>query len=168
MSKELFLRLARRAAVLLGTIAVIGVAAGTVQVAAEWRTASAPLDTAPVSMSSISDDFAVEDERAGDLAAQMGGVAEQISTLQAALITANGSVAGDAANATTLQDQLTAAKTKLTTIQKQLKAAQARLEALNRAAARQAAANRSNRAATTKAPPSGGGGDGGGKEKGDD
>ncbi len=166
MSKELFLRLVRRAAVLVGTIAVIGVAAGTVQVAAEWRAASAPLDTAPVSMSSISDDFAVEEERAADLAGQMDGVAGQISTLQAALITANGSIAGDAANATTLQDQLTAAKVKLTSIQKQLKAAQARLEALNRAAARQAAANRSRPAAAAPAPATGGGGEP--REPGDD
>jgi chromosome segregation ATPase len=144
MSKEMLVRVIRRAAVIAGTIAVIGVAVGTVQVAADWRAASAPLDTAPVSMSSIEQDYAIENERAEDLAGQMDGVAKQISTLQSALITANGSIAGDTANAEGLQDQLAVAKTKLTTIQKQLKAAQARLQALNNAAARQAAANRSS------------------------
>lgn len=150
MSRETLARLARRAAVVAGTVAVIGVAAGTVQVAADWRAASAPLDAAPVSLTSIEADYAVEQERAGDLADQIDGVAGQISGLQAALITANVGVATDTANATDLQAQLTAAKTKLTTLQKQLKAAQTRLEALNRAAVRQAAANRSSGVRATK------------------
>ncbi len=73
----------------------------------------------------------------------MDGVAGQISGLQAALITANGSIDDDTQAATELQGQLAAAKVKLTVLEKQLKAAQARLEQLNRAAARQAALNRS-------------------------
>lgn len=142
ISKETLGRLGRRVAVMVATLAVIGVAAGTVQVAAQWRAEAAPLDTAPTNMTSISDDYAIEMERADDLTAQMHGVAAQISSLQAALITANGSVAGDAESATALQAQLDAASVKLTKTQKQLKLAQARLEALNRAAARQAALNR--------------------------
>jgi chromosome segregation ATPase len=106
-------------------------------------------------MNSIAQDYAVEDERAQDLGTQMDGVAKQISTLQSALITANGGMAGDTANAQKLQDQLAAAKAKLTSIQKQLKAAQDRLQALNRAAARQSAANRSGTRKTTSSSSGG-------------
>ena len=149
MSKASLARLARRGLVLAGTLAVIGVAAGTVQVASEWRAAEAPLDTAPVSMSTIEADYAIEEERAADIAAQMDGVAGQVSSLQAALIAAGGSVDTDAQAAVDLQAQLDVAKTKLTVMQKQLKAAQRRLEALNRAAERQAALNRSASSASS-------------------
>jgi hypothetical protein len=142
MSREMLVRLGRRAIVLAATVAVIGVGVGVVQVAAQWRAEAAPLDTAPVGMTELSDDFAIEAERAADLADQMDGVAGQISGLQAALITANGSIDDDALAATKLQGQLAAAKVKLTVLEKQLKAAQTRLEQLNKAAARQAAINR--------------------------
>jgi hypothetical protein len=142
MSREMLVRLGRRAIVLAATVAVIGVGVGVVQVAAQWRAEAAPLDTAPVGMTELSDDFAIEAERAADLADQMDGVAGQISGLQAALITANGSIDDDAQAATELQGQLAAAKVKLTVLEKQLKAAQTRLEQLNKAAARQAAINR--------------------------
>ena len=152
MSREMLVRLGRRAIVLAATVAVIGVGVGVVQVAAQWRADAAPLDTAPVGMTDVSDDYAIEAERATDLADQMDGVAGQISGLQAALITANGSIDDDTQAATELQGQLAAAKVKLTVLEKQLKAAQTRLEQLNKAAARQAALNRS---AATR---SGGGG----------
>ncbi|HYO42607.1 MAG TPA: hypothetical protein VES19_05345 [Candidatus Limnocylindrales bacterium] len=168
MPRETLMRLVRRAVVVAGTVAVIGVAVGTVQVAADWRAAAAPLDTAPVSLTTIEQEYATENERADDLAAQMDGVATQISTLQAALITANGSIAGDTANATDLQKQLAAAKDKLTSIQKQLGAAQDRLEALNRAAARQAAANRAGSKSSSGGGGGGGGDDDGGEEEDDD
>jgi Skp family chaperone for outer membrane proteins len=142
MSREMLLRIGRRAIVLAATVAVIGVAVGVVQVAAQWRAEAAPLDTAPVGMTTISDDYATETERAADLATQMDGVAGQISGLQSALITANGSMKDDTQTATDLQGQLAAAKLKLTGLEKQLKAAQTRLEQLNKAAVRQAALNR--------------------------
>jgi septal ring factor EnvC (AmiA/AmiB activator) len=152
MSKERFDRLGRRLVVLAATVAVIGVAVGVMQVAAQWRAEAAPLDTAPVGMTTISDDYAIEIERAADLADQMDGVAGQISGLQAALISANGSIDDDTQAATDLQAQLAAAKAKLTVLEKQLKAGQKRLEQLNKAAARQAAVNR------TAGARSGGGG----------
>ncbi len=152
MSRETLVRLSRRVIVLAATVAVIGVGVGVVQVSAQWRAEAAPLDTAPASMTEISDDYAIETERAADLATQMDGVAGQISGLQAALITANGSVDDDTQAATELQGQLAAAKVKLTVLEKQLKVAQKRLEQLNKAASRQAALNR---AAATR---SGGGG----------
>ena len=149
MSKERLARLGRRIVVLAATFAVIGVVMGVVQVAAQWRAEAAPLDTAPVGMSQISNDFAVEAERAADLANQVDGVAGQISGLQSALITANGSVDDDTQAASKLQGQLAAAKAKLIVLEKQLDAAQARLEQLNRAAARQAALNRAAGARNT-------------------
>ena len=158
MSRDLLTRIARRALVLAATGAVIGVGVFTVQLASEWRAAEAPLDTSPVSLSTINDQYAAETERTSDLERQIGGVATQVSGLQAALITANGSMDGDAASAAKLRDQLAAAKDKLTSMQKQLKAAQGRLDALNRAAARQAALNR-------QAKASGGGGGGGGRRR---
>ncbi len=142
IAKETLARLGRRLVVMAATLAVIGVGAGTVQLAAQWRAGAAPLDTAPVSLTSASDDYVAQTERAADLATQMDGVARQVSSLQAALIAANGSVAGDAESATVLQVQLDGAAVKLTRTQKQLKLAQARLVALNQAAARQAALNR--------------------------
>ena len=159
MSRDLLTRIARRALVLAATGAVIGVGVFTVQLASEYRAAEAPLDAAPVSLSSVSDQYAIEAARASDLETQIGGVAAQVSDLQAALIAANGSLGGDADTATMLRDQLASAKDKLTGMQKQLKAAQSRLDALNRAAARQAALNRQARA---------GGGGGGGGGGGDD
>jgi hypothetical protein len=157
MSREMLVRLGRRAIVLAATVAVIGAGVGVVQVAAQWRADAAPLDTAPVGMTTISDDYANETERAADLANQIDGVAGQISGLQAALITANGSIDNDTQAATDLQGQLAAAKVKLTVLEKQLKAGQKRLEQLNRAAARQAAINRaagtrSGGGATSTAP----------------
>jgi hypothetical protein len=154
MSREMLVRLGRRAIVLAATVAVIGVAVGVVQVAAQWRAEAAPLDTAPVGMTTISDDYATETGRAADLADQMDGVAGQISGLQSALITANGSMKDDTQAATDLKGQLAAAKVKLTSLEKQLKAGQKRLEQLNKDAARQAALNRA--AARTRS--SGGGG----------
>lgn len=156
MSRASLARLARRALVLAGTLAVIGVAAGTVQLASEWRAAEAPLDAAPVSLTTIEEQYAVEEERAADIAAQMDGVAGQVSSLQAALIAAGGSVDTDAQTATALQAKLDAATAKLTGMQKQLKAAQRRLEALNRAAERQAALNRNARSASSTSSGSSG------------
>lgn len=159
MSREKLVRLGRRVLVLAATVAVVGVAAGTVQLAAEWRAAAAPLDTAPAGMTTIADDFAAETERAQDLASGVDDVARQIAELQSALILANGTVTDDARGAADLQARIDAATAKLTVMQKQLKAAQARLEQLNRAAARQAALNRAAGAARTTKAASGGGED---------
>jgi len=153
MNRDLVIRWVRRAVVLAATAAVLSVGIMTVQVAADWRAASAPLDVAPVGMSTISKDVAAETDRTTTLSGQVDDVAAQISDLQGALVTANGAMSGQADSATVLQGQLDTAKTKLTTLQKQLKAAQARLTALNKAAARQAAINR---AASARSTSSGG------------
>lgn len=149
MSGDLIRRLLRRAAVLGATVAVIAAAAGTVKVAADWRAAAAPLDTAPAGMDSISAEFVSETDRTSVLTGQVDDVASQLTDLQAAVEQANGQVGGDAKTADQLRTDLAAAKAKLATLQGQLKAAQARLAALNRAAARQAALNASKPAATS-------------------
>jgi chaperonin cofactor prefoldin len=141
MSRVALNRLVRRALVLVATVAVIGVAAGTVQVAAVWRADAAPLDTAPVSMSSINTDMEAEVARTGTLKSQIDDVTGQLATLKDAVLTANDAMNGGAESAATLQQQLDTAKTKLQKLQSQLKGAQARLSALNSAAARQAALN---------------------------
>ena len=127
MSRDTLNRLARRALVLAATVAVIGAAVVTVQVAAAWRAEAAPLDTAPAAMSAINTDMEAEVARTGDLSAQIDDVAGQLSTLKGA------------------------------GLQSQLKGAQARLTALNKAAARQAALNaaakRSAAARTTATAP---------------
>ena len=84
--------------------------------------------------------------RTADLSGQIDDVANQLSALNDAVVTANGAVVGGTTNAATLQAQLDTARTKLDKLQSQLKTAQARLTALNQAAARQAAINAAARA----------------------
>ena len=141
MSGDLMRRLLRRAVVLTATFAVIGIAVGTVKVAADWRAASAPLDVAPVGMDTINAQLVAETDRAGVLSDQVGSAADQIATLKAALLEASDHISSDAQTAAQLREQLAAATSKLDTLQGQLKAAQTRLAELNKAAARQAAAN---------------------------
>ena len=143
MSGDLIHRLARRAFVLGATVAVVGMAMGTVKVAADWRAADAPLDVAPVGLDTINAQLVSEQDRTGVLTEEIGSVAGQIADLQAALAAANGQGAGDAKSAESLQAALAAAQHKLDALRGQLKAAQDRLAALNRAAARQAAVNQS-------------------------
>ena len=141
MSGDLIHRLARRAFVLGATVAVVGMAMGTVKMAADWRAADAPLDVAPVGLDTINAQLVSEQDRTGVLTEEIGSVAGQIADLQAALAAANGQVAGDTKSAESLQAALAAAQHKLDALRGQLKAAQDRLAALNRAAARQAAVN---------------------------
>ena len=149
MSGDLLRRLLRRAVVLAATIAVIGIAIGTVKVAADWRAESAPLDVAPVAMDTINAQLVAETDRAGLLSDQVGSAADQIASLKAALTEAGDHITTDAQTAATLRDQLAAATSKLQTLQGQLKAAQTRLAELNKAAARQAAANAAPAPATS-------------------
>jgi len=149
MNRDQLSRWVRRGAVAAATVAVLVIGATTVQVAAEWRSASAPLDTAPVGMETIGDEFTAETERTVELSGQIDDVAGQIADLKGALIAANSSMTEDEAQAEALQADLDGSTARLQTLQRQLKAAQARLVALNRAAARQAALNRQAGARTS-------------------
>jgi septal ring factor EnvC (AmiA/AmiB activator) len=156
MSGELIQRVARRVIVLGLAVAVIGVGVATVQVAAQWRADAAPIDTAPVSMDSIAGDASYETDRTSQLSSQLDSVASQLADLGAAVSAANDSIAGEAGHARSLQKQLTDTKARLTTLQKQLRSAQKRLDALNAAAARQAAINASATQPTTSSASYGG------------
>jgi len=165
-SGDLLNRLVRRALVLVLTVAVIGAGVATVQVAARWTAESAPIDAAPAGLDTIAADAAVEADRASGLSAQADDVASQIADLGGALTTANQAISADSDHASGMQQQLKQARTRLQALQKQLKAAQARLDALNAAAARQAAANAAARSGSPTSVPAysehdheGGGGD---------
>jgi chromosome segregation ATPase len=159
MSHEFLSRLVRKAVVLGATLAVMGLAVGTVKVAADWRAAAAPLDAAPVGMETLSAQLVSENDRASWLSEQMGSVAGQVATLQSAVLDANSHVSSDSQSADALKQSLAATKAKLDTLKGQLAAAQARLAQLNAAAARQATLNAAAKAAP--APAAGGGGGGG-------
>ena len=149
MSRDLLRRLVRRLAVLGATMAVVAAGALTVQAAAGWRAASAPLDVAPVSASGINADLAAESDRAAALVAQVEAVAGQVDTLKTAVDQASLHVTGDATGAAKVKAAFVAATAQLATLQAQLAAAQNRLAALNAAAAQQAAANAAAGAITT-------------------
>ena len=159
MSRDLARRLARRAAVLAMTLAVVGVGAMTVKVAADWRAASAPLDAVPVAVSSLDAQLASETDRAVTLASQVSDVAGQLETLRTAVDEASQHVSGDADTATKMKADLAATTARLADLQAQLAAAQARLAALNAAAAQQGAAgattstSTSSTTATTQTTP---------------
>ena len=147
MSQASVERLARRALVLGMTGAVLGVAATTVEAAAQQsRSTAAPLGTANLSAATINDQMAAEASRASTLSSDIDQVARQLADVRSAIGEANGALTTQNSSAAAVQSQLSSAKQKLTTVQSQLQAAQQRLAQLNAAAAKQAALN----AAATK------------------
>ena len=159
MSGELRSRIVRRTAVLALTLGVIAAGVVTVGVAAQWRAESAPIDTAPVAMSQIDEDFTAEVARANNLSAQVSNVALEVAVLRSAVDTAASSVTGDTTAAKSLEAKLAKATAKYEKLQAQLKVAQKRLETLNAAAARQAALNRQASSTSSSSRSSGGGDD---------
>jgi hypothetical protein len=159
MSGELRGRIVRRTAVLALTLGVIAAGVVTVGVAAQWRAESAPIDTAPVAMSQIDEEFSAEIARANNLSAQVSNVALEVAVLRSAVDTAASSVTGDTTTAKSLEAKLEKATSKYEKLLAQLKVAQKRLEALNAAAARQAALNRQASSTSSSSRSSGGGDD---------
>lgn len=119
--------LARRSLVVAGVIASLVVGAASIQAAAAWTAASAPLNDPPASLASIQ--TSLEQERAHSVALE-----EQLRTLEGAssdlataLEAATGQVEIDAATAEELRISLAAAKEKLARLEAALaKAAAAR------------------------------------------
>jgi len=119
--------LIRRSVVVAGVVASLVVGAASIQAAAMWTAASAPLNDPPASLASIQ--TSLEQERARSLALE-----EQLRTLEgasadlaAALDTATGQVEIDKATAEGLRNSLAAAKAKLARLEAALaKAAAAR------------------------------------------
>lgn len=149
MSRDLVNRIVRRTLVLGASVAVIAAAVGTVKVAADWRVADALLDVAPVGVETINAQLVSETDRAGGLVEEIDAVATQIADLRSAVASADQQVSDDTEGAEALKAELAAAAAKLETLQGQLKAANDRLSALNRAAARQAAANAAVKASSS-------------------
>lgn len=119
--------LIRRSLVVAGVVVSLVVGAASIQAAAAWTAASAPLNDPPASLASIQ--TSLEQERARSLALE-----EQLRTLEgasadlaAALDTATGQVEIDKATAEGLRNSLAAAKAKLARLEAALaKAAAAR------------------------------------------
>lgn len=168
MSATLVGRVTRKAVVIGATVAVLGIGLVSVQLATQWRAAAAPLDTNPVSATSISDAMAAQQQRAQILAGQIDQVGVQVTDIRSALQAANGAMADQNGNAADVQAQLKGAQSKLATLQSQLKAAQKRLAQLNAAAARQAALNAAAKKRVVTVTTSRGGGGGGGEHEGGD
>lgn len=141
MTSSVLHRATRKALVVGASATVIGAGVVSVEYAANWRAASAPLDLSPVSASSIGSSLDAEHQRTTTLSGEIDQVALQMADLRSALDAANGALTQQNGAASQVQSQLGAAQTKLATIQGQLKAAQQRLAQLNAAAAKQAALN---------------------------
>ena len=121
----------RRFVTLVGVIAALVLGYASIQAAAAWTAASAPLTMAPVSVASLQDRLALEQARSGDLTAQLESLSTQSTQMTAALEAAQAQIATDADHAKALSKDLKDAKKKL-----------AKLEA-SIARAKQAAAHRS-------------------------
>ncbi|MFN8628801.1 MAG: hypothetical protein U0838_00295 [Chloroflexota bacterium] len=67
------------------TVAVLGIGLVSVQLATQWRAAAAPLDTNPVSATSISDAMAAQQQRVQTLAGQIDQVGVQVTDIRSAL-----------------------------------------------------------------------------------
>jgi chromosome segregation ATPase len=112
--------LTRRSLVVAGVVASLVVGAASIQAAAAWTAASAPLNDPPASLASIQ--ASLEHERARSLALE-----EQLRTLDgasadlaAALEAAAGQVEIDTATADELRTSLAAAKKKLAQLEASL------------------------------------------------
>jgi hypothetical protein len=135
--------LIRRALVVAGVAASLVVGAASIQTAAAWTAASAPLNDPPASLASIQTSLELERARSLALEEQLRTLEGASADLAAALDTATGQVEIDKATAEGLRDSLAAAKQKL-----------ARLEAAlaKAAAARPAAASVTTVAGPTPEP----------------
>ena len=107
-------------------------------------------------MSQVDADLTAEVSRANNLSAQVSNVALEVAVLRSAVDTASSSVTGDTTAARALEADLAKAKVKYEKLLAQLKKAQKRLEALNAAAARQAAINKQAQSTSSSSKSSGG------------
>jgi septal ring factor EnvC (AmiA/AmiB activator) len=103
----------RRFVTVLGVVAALVLGYASIQAAAAWTAASAPLTVAPVSVASLQDRLALEQARSGDLTAQLDSLSTQSAEMTAALEAAQAQIATDADHAKTLSKDLKAAKKKL-------------------------------------------------------
>lgn len=130
--------LVRRAVVVAGVAAALMLGAVSIQLAASWTAAAAPLNDPPASLASIQAALDRERTRSAALEEQLRVLEGASADLAAALEAANGQVATDTATAEELRASLAAAQAKLATLE---------------AALANAAAARGSTPATTTAGP---------------
>jgi hypothetical protein len=134
----------RRAVVILGVVASLVLGVASIQLAADLAAAAAPPPAPPISMTTLKDQLAAEQDRATALQAQLEDLVGATGQLTAALDSTETAVSDDGLTAAQLRARLKAAQAKLTSVDRLLKKAQARL------------------AAPPPPPAAGGGGGGGG------
>lgn len=110
ISLRLIVRRAVVTAVVAGSLAL---GFTSIQAAAEWTAASAPLAAPPVSADSISAQLNAEQQRSSNLQGQLDAVTSQADQLAAALKTAGDQIASDARSAAGLRQRLAAAEKRL-------------------------------------------------------
>lgn len=142
--------LIRRLLTAAGVTAIVALGFGSIQAAAAWTAASAPLTVSPATAASLEDDLTFERARSAALVTQLQDLDERTADLEAALAEAQAQIDADTGHASALEDQLAAATTKLTKLDKAIASARKVLAA-------QAAAARP--AATSLAAPVGSGGE---------
>jgi septal ring factor EnvC (AmiA/AmiB activator) len=113
----------RRTAVVLGMTIAILAAAGTILAASSWTATQAPLAVAPVSIQSVQQALDQERARSAALEEQLRNLESASGDLSAALTTAQGQLAADAASADDLRTALATAQAKLKKLEAALKAA---------------------------------------------
>ena len=120
---------ARRAAVTVGVLGSLGLGAATIDAAAQWTAAAAPMPAPPVSAASLASQLANEQARGSDLQSRLRAAIAQASQVQAALDAANARIVADGSTAQALRTQIAAAQKKLAALNAQAAAAAASLKA---------------------------------------
>jgi DNA repair exonuclease SbcCD ATPase subunit len=133
----------RRALTVVGVVAALALGLGSIEAAAAWAAASAPLTVAPVTVSSLQARLATEQTRSQALLDRLEALDGRSRDLSAALTTANDRIVADQQSTDALEQQLATAKGKLAKLEHAIAKAKRDL------ARRQAAA----RAATAAPPP---------------
>jgi len=144
---------ARRLITLVGVIAALTIGFGSIQAAALWTAASAPLTVAPVAVATLQSQLADERNRSTAVVQQLAALESQSTDLAAALQAAHAQIDTETTHAADLAAQLKAAKERLAKLEATIKAANKAARA--RAAAAAAAATKVTTVTATR-PASGG------------
>ena len=145
------------------TVVVVGVAASlllgvvSIRAAAAWTAASAPLEAAPVSVASVTDQLAREQARSAELQAQLDDLVARSTELTQVLEAAQARIATDASTAKGMRARLAAAEKKLAILTASLKARAAAAGAVAPTAVTPTAVRPAATSADGAAPAPGGG-----------
>jgi DNA repair exonuclease SbcCD ATPase subunit len=142
-------------------VAALTIGFGSIQAAALWTAASAPLTVAPVSVATLQSQLADERNRSMAVVQQLAALESQSTDLAAALQAAHAQIDTETTHAADLAAQLKAAKERLAKLEATIKAA-------NKAARARAAAAAATKVTTVTAPRPATGGEHDEPEPGDD